>query len=193
MEDPSFQVEDPPNITYQTIKQIVHKAINAEWNHRWTTETDSCRQTREWFPTVIPRVSAQLLLERRVNLSKYILVLTGHNYWRRHNYIISYMEYVKGLIPAEQVGNPYCDLCHEPGEAPLVPPLAPLKGVPLQTSGHLVAECGYFNSIRQKIFGMPNAIPIEWIQKKDILRFFSEARFTILPLEWQHIEEKFGY
>ena len=107
--------------------------------------------------------------------------MTGHNHFRRHNYIIAYREFVRGRIPIEEVGNPYCNLCHVPVEAPLVPPLRPMEGVPLQTSGHLFAECGYLNAIRERIFGIPNALAIETIKKTDILRFCAEAKLKILP------------
>ena len=83
----------------------------------------------------------------------------------------------------EEVGNPYCDLCHVPVAVPLVPPLAPMEGVPLQTSGHLVAECGFFNSIREEIFGLPYAMPIEQIKKKDILLFMVKTGLMILPTD----------
>ena len=89
----------------------------------------------------------------------------------------------------EEVGNPYCDLCHVPVAVPLVPPLAPMEGVPLQTSGHLVAECGFFNSIREEIFGLPYAMPIEQIQKKDILRFMARAELTVLPYDRQERDQ----
>ena len=87
----------------------------------------------------------------------------------------------------EEVGNPYCNLCHVPVEAPLVPPLRPMEGVPLQTSGHLLAECGFLNDLREKIFGIPYAMPIHEIKKKDILKFFAEANIKILPSD---VEDK---
>ena len=62
--------------------------------------------------------------------------------------------------------------------------------MPIQTTGHLVAECGYLNVIREKIFGIPNAIPIEWIQKQHILRFFAEAKIKILPMDHEEIEDR---
>ena len=88
----------------------------------------------------------------------------------------------------EEVGNPYCDLCHAPSEVPLVPPLRPMEGVPLQTSGHLIAECGYFNTLREKIFGIPYAMPIHEVKKKDILRFFNEAKLKILPKDHENTD-----
>ena len=87
----------------------------------------------------------------------------------------------------EEVGNPYCNLCHVPVEVPLVPPLAPMEGVPLQTSGHLVAECGYFNQLREEIFGIPFAMPIEQIKNKDLLVFLARTGLPLLPPD---IEER---
>ena len=143
----------------------------------------SCRQTREWFPQVNASLSAQLLLEKRTNLSKYILIMSGHNFWRRHEYIVRYRKYTRGLLTMEQVGNPYCDLCHDPVGVSLVPPLAPLEDVPLQTTGHIVAECTAFNPIRERIFGIPFAMPIDKINKSDILRFMAAAKLRVLPMK----------
>ena len=71
-----------------------------------------------------------------------------------------------------------------PVEAPLVPPLAPMEGVPLQTSGHLVAECGYFNALREEIFGMPYAIPIEQIHiVYDKVNKFSHVKVSMGMVE----------
>ena len=68
-----------------------------------------------------------------------------------------------------------------PVEVPLVPPLAPMEGVPLQTSGHLVAECGYFNQLREEIFGIPFAMPIDQIKNKDLLIFLARTGLPLLP------------
>ena len=184
----SYKVIDPPRVTYKHVKSIIGQGVVEAWMRRWTTETDTCRQTREWFPVVNPKLSAQLLQEKRTNLAKYILVMTGHNHWRRHNYLIAYSQYQRRKIAVDEVGNPYCDFCHDPGIRPLVPPLRPLEGVPLQTSGHIVAECTKFNTVRQKVFGIPNAMPIEQIKKKDILRFFAEADLKILPHNYEEID-----
>ena len=107
--------------------------------------------------------------------------MSGHNFWRRHNYIVNFTKYQRGLIPAEEVGNPYCDRCHVPVEVPLVPPLTPMEGVPIQTTGHLFAECGFYNSVRERVFGIPNALHIENIKKKDIFKFIALAGLKLYP------------
>ena len=43
--------------------------------------------------------------------SSVILILTGHNFWRYHQYKITYKQAKQGLIPWDQVVSPVCDWC----------------------------------------------------------------------------------
>ena len=56
-----------------------------------------------------------------------------------------------------------------------------MEGVPIQTTGHLFAEFGFYNSVRERVFGIPNALHIENIKKKDIFNFIALAGLKLLP------------
>ena len=93
-----YRVIDPPKITFKKVKFIINSGLIQLWNTRWVTATDT-RQTREWFPTgVNAPLSAQLVMEKRTKLSKYIILMSGHNYMRRHSYIVRFTEYQRGRL-----------------------------------------------------------------------------------------------
>ena len=58
------------------------------WNTRWLN-LPTCRQTKSWFPEVNLGASKTLLTENRISYSRAIRWITGHNFLRRHRYVVN--------------------------------------------------------------------------------------------------------
>merc|ERR1712110_916514 len=108
---PSLEVPDLPYPSYKLLKTKVHQAINRVWNERWQADTENYRQTRRWLPSVDPWFSAKLLGEKREVLSEYILIITGHNFGRRHNSLVEVERVRRGAAAPESLVPPFCQLC----------------------------------------------------------------------------------
>ena len=102
-----FDVPKPP-LSY--VKSLAYNACNNIWNARWQAET-TCWQTRSWLPSIRKELSTRALLLQRRDLSQLIILITGHTFWRYHEYKITYNQAKKGEIPWEQVVSPVCDWC----------------------------------------------------------------------------------
>ena len=122
---------DVPKPPLSYAKSLAYKACNRIWNARWSGEP-TCWQTRAWLPSINKDISARAMMLKRRPLSRLILVLTGHNFWRYHKFKISEKQARQGLIPWDQVVSPVCDWCTEDvGGIDLSNPWA--DGRPLQT------------------------------------------------------------
>ena len=117
------------------------------------------------------------MMEDRRRLSQYILILTGHNFWRRHTHLVETEKARKGLIPWEEVTPPYCDRCLE------VMPTGNSADLDdfLQTSWHFYASCEALAPLRLEMFGEAYYKPLEEIDRKVILEFARRGSLHILP------------
>ena len=176
--DNSMGVIDNPKPTYKHLKSLVATAIVETWNDSWARE-QTCRQTRLWIPHVRPRLSAYVMSMNRRILSKYILTVTGHNFWNRHNWIVDKGRLEREEITPEEVTSPVCDLCWVDTA---VPPQSPDAG-PHQSSEHLFADCARLAAARSSIFKMPYGVPLHEIEGKDILRFIDLAELEVFPTD----------
>jgi hypothetical protein len=130
-----------------------------------------------WFPHHRPRLSAQLLLEGRHRLSEYLLVFTGHNFWRYHNNLVEKELARRGRIPWSEVTPPYCNYC--------------LKVMPTtnsaeyddfyQTTWHFFSSCEVFAALRLEMFGEAYYKPLNEIDRKSVLEFLRRANIDIFP------------
>ena len=59
---------------------VINEAVEKRWNHRWTHETTTARQSRMFWPQIDKQKSNQLLLCNRQDFGEAIRLFTGHNY-----------------------------------------------------------------------------------------------------------------
>jgi ribonuclease HI len=112
-------------VPYTYITNLIQDEITRRWNARWKA-LPTCRQTKNWFPEV-NRCKAMDLLKRakRAQYGLAIQFITGHNFLRRHEALIS-----PGL-------DKTCRLCEEKEE----------------TAFHLAVECPRLIEHRMEAFG----------------------------------------
>jgi len=116
------------------------------WNQRWQA-LPSCRQTKQWFPTLDRGKSKQIIMSDRKTLSTLVQLITGHNYLKRHDALVHHND------------DNECRLCLEDEE----------------TSFHIVAECPAL--ARQRLATLGNivlSLPLVW-NKGRVLSFLREA------------------
>ena len=116
-------------------------------------------------------------MEDRRRLSQYILILSGHNFWRRHNFLVDSRKAREGRLPVAMVVPPYCNLCMS--EVPLCNSAS--NDDFLQTTWHLFASCEALATLRQEVFGEAYYKPLEEIKKSQILEFVRMAELNIFP------------
>ena len=121
--------------SYTKQKQLIYDYFKDKWSKAWILYPEA-RQTKIWFPIPNAKKSHQLLQMNRVNLSKFVQFITGHNKLERHRNL------QKGISDPES-----CRLCMEDEE----------------TSWHIIADCPALLRTRQKIFHK-NLLqePIRW-------------------------------
>ena len=114
----------PPPISWA--KQLIKQGSYNEWTQRWYY-SNSCRQTKIWFPTLHRAFSRLLINLTRTTLGLMTEMITGHNRLNRH----------ESLVDKEV--SPNCRLCDEE----------------LETSFHIVAECPRLLYKRWEAFKTP--------------------------------------
>ena len=103
---------------------LFRSRFSTKWQADWEKRAD-CRQTKLWFPYISKRLSFSLLALGRIELSKMIQLITGHNFLKRHEALVNKSE------------DADCRLCLEDEE----------------TSFHVIAECPALARQRQQTFG----------------------------------------
>ena len=142
---------DLPAVSYTLVKGLLRSRFREQWNIRWQN-SDTCRQTKQWFPAVNQRLSDQLLRLDRKNFSGMVQFITGHNYLNRHEALID-----------SQV-DPLCRFCLEEEE----------------TSFHIIAECPALAVARFNTLGAPLlTLPLVW-SVSQVASFLREARIGFL-------------
>ena len=128
------------------IKSLIKEKMHLHWSVIWNERAD-CRQTKLWFPTVDQNKSNQVLQLNRVEISRMVQIITGHDYLKRH------ISLVQGT------GDDICRLCEEDEES----------------SSHVVTECPALALARFKTLGTPHQVaPQDW-SIKQVTSFLREA------------------
>ena len=125
-----------------------------------------------------------MLLQRRP-LSQLIIVMTGHTFWRYHEYKITYHQAKRGLITWDQVVSPVCDWCTDVvGDIDLEHPWD--DGRPLQTAIHLFTSCERYAGVRLEVFGeyWPT---LSSITVSQLLKFLTQADVPVYPPDHEEL------
>ena len=177
-------VADLPALSFKYCKtQFWRGAVNY-WHNRWDrlAEIPFARQTRIWFPKSRPDFSTKILMTKRRILSKYILIFSGHNFWNRHQYLVTKKKYDQGKIEWNDVQSPICNYCQTVTE--IDPDYREGEdGRPVQTSEHLFKYCEFFTRERLEIFGHLYLENLHQIKLPQILRFIEATGLDPLPEE----------
>ena len=183
-----YGVPDVPSPTYKLLKSQIAAAVTRVWNERWAADTENYRQTRRWLPEVDPWFSAMILSEKRAVLSEYIMVLTGHNFFKRHNFLVDSERVRRGTLPPESLDSPFCDLCcfRVPDEASEWQHMDEY----LQTSFHLFTQCEALATVRLQLFGQAFDKPLHTIKRKNIIKFMRQAGLYVFPSENSEITDR---
>ena len=144
-------VDDAPNPPESYRKLIFRRKLTQKWQADWEMRKD-CRQTKLWFPQLSKRLSFSLLAQGRVNLSRMIQLITGHNFLNRHEALVN------------KTGDADCRLCLEDEE----------------TAIHVIAECPALARPRLQTFGKCFlALPLQW-SIQEVASFIREAQIGFL-------------
>ena len=140
--DHSTSIPQPLN----HIKGLVNINIIKMWQDRWRGRKD-CRQTKLWFPLIDKRRACGVMHTGRVDFSKCVQLMTGHNYLKRHTSLVDHND------------NNLCRLCEEDEE----------------TSLHVAAECPALARVRRDICGSHVVeAPLKWSATR-LISFLREA------------------
>ena len=93
-------------------------------------------------------------------------------------------QYLKGLIPLEDVGSPVCDYCQ------LITDNFPLDGRdprPLQTVQHILTECEYFATQRLQAFGQAFGLDLSTVPLHKAMNFLFAMEIKLLPEDDQEV------
>ncbi len=101
------------------MRAYLMEAWGDSWKHK-----EPCRQTKIWLPTPDPRKGRLLIKLKRLTLGTVTRWITGHNFLRRHQH----------LLTPESYSTPTCRLCKAADE----------------TSSHLSLECPILDDTRLK-------------------------------------------
>ncbi len=144
--DDTLETGDIPALSLKIVKNNLKSGFYKSWQERWSRRKD-CRQTKQWFPTIQKQLSHQVLYTDRRQYSRYVQLITGHNFLKRHSALVDNSDEAE------------CRLCWEDEE----------------TSFHLIAECPAIAWARLKVFGAPlQSSPLIW-SIKQVASFLREA------------------
>ncbi len=139
--DVSLETGDTPALSIKIVKNNLKAGFLKFWQERWLNRTE-CRQTKQWCPIVQKQLSHQVLYTDRKQFSRYVQLITGHNFLKRHSALV------------DKSDDAECILCWEREE----------------TSFHLIAECSAIAWARLKVFGTPfQTSPLIWSSGKQTL------------------------
>merc|ERR1712110_89796 len=187
-QDDTYRVTDRPKPTRKSLKELIARGVVKAWNKRWAEE-ETCRQTRMWFPQIRPDMSAWLLTSGRRALNELILIITGHNFWNRHNWLVDKERLRRREIEEEQLAPPYCDLCLS--DRPRVYTQMGLEaqglGEYLQTTWHLFAECEALATTRFEVLGQCFGTQLATVKRRKILRYIRQAKLSVFPSDQEEV------
>ena len=129
-EDFLVHPDEIPLPTTSSIKHEIYLFFVAEWNKRWkdTTRKPKCAATKDWFPSINPRHSYQLMNGRsRYEYSVLLQAITGHNHLAYHE------------SKMDDTIDPKCTLCKKEGTK--------------ETTRHFLTECDALAAARLRTFG----------------------------------------
>ena len=113
------------------------------------------------------------------------MIITGHTFWRYHEWKITKSEAKLGKLPWDEVVNPVCDWCQDD--------MSPYDeenpdGRKLQTALHVILECDKFAAIRLDLFG--TLYPMPWdLNPADILNFLHTSNIEVFPGEHEELQD----
>jgi ribonuclease HI len=133
--DPLIEAQDGPRPSKAVIRNFLHDQADKAWEMRWKNLT-TCRQTKQWFPTIDNCRSKYLITRNRKMFSVLTQLITGHNFLNRHSKLVQ---------ETDELG---CRFCMEEED---------------ESSFHVFAECPSFARIRLSIFGHHTLVaPLQW-------------------------------
>ena len=177
-------------MSFKYCKSLFFKGAVEFWNKRWERQADIplARQTRLWFPKIRPDISTKIIMTKRRILSKYVLIFSGHNFYNRHQYLVTRKEWEQGKRSWADVQTPICNYCqtnteidpnYKEGE----------DGRPTQTTEHLFTECESFVWERLQIFGELYPKELHKIKLSQILAYVERTGINPLPEENSETQE----
>jgi ribonuclease HI/retron-type reverse transcriptase len=138
--------EDLPLVSHKLVKGLLKARFYEQWNIRWQN-SDDCRQTKQWFPSINPNLSHHVVMLDRKHFSLFVQLITGHNFMNRHQALV------------DKTTDPLCRLCLEDEE----------------TSFHIIAECPALAATRRELLGTPFLTnPLVW-SVSQVAGFLREA------------------
>ena len=151
--DTNLLTDQSSDMSLKVLKSTINDKIRQRWQVVWSNRSD-CRQTKIWFPRIDKKLSYNLIMRSRYEMSLLVQVLTGHNYWKRHQALI------------DNSDDSECRLCMEDDES----------------SFHILAECPALAWLRQQTFGThfwEQGNPPPWTLDQ-VVRFLREASSDFL-------------
>ena len=140
-------------------KSLVNDNIVKMWNERWVNGKDA-RQTRIFFPKVNLSKSAKIRQMDRMNISRVIRALTGHDFRKRH----------EGLVRGVEASN--CRFCWQEEE----------------TSSHIINDCPRLAEMRMDKFktSLGSKVTPTW-QPEQLAAFLSDPSISEMEVpEWEY-------
>jgi hypothetical protein len=123
----SYHVEPILPVPLSWIKSKIRSYLYKEWTERWQGINEA-RQTKIFFPTPNPKISKQLLLYDKATCAKLFRWISGHSFYRYHNF----------LTTPTLFNDPTCRMCGQGNEE----------------NNHLFAYCEGLTPIRMKVCGL---------------------------------------
>ena len=135
----SSQIQEGPEpflpLPKSIVKSLVQERTASKWIERWEA-TNTCRQTKIFFPQPDPKISKDLMKLSRIDLGLCIRHLTGHSFLRYH----------RSKVDPEV--DPHCRFCPADREE----------------SAHIILDCPAFQEQRLQTFWeyQPISITTVW-------------------------------
>ena len=147
-----------PLLSSKCMRETMREKVVAYWQRTWENRTD-CRQTKMFFPVIDRSISAKYTKHTRVQFTALVHITTGHNWLKRHDFIVQ-----NNCYPKEDEAR--CRFCEEDEES----------------SFHILAECPAFARSRLSILGNYKLNPpFHNLKPAQILKFL--RKIEIEPIE----------
>ena len=122
------KVDDAPRPSAKQQRAIIRSKFEIFWQSDWYYN-QPCRQTKHFFPQIDRNFSKALCRGGRLQFSAVVQLVTGHNFWPRHNSIVRN----NGVVVPDEATCRYC-------------------GNDEESSYHVLAVCPQFQALRRDIF-----------------------------------------